>query len=133
MLNGFVFHHIGYATDSILLTSKFYISLGYNLTQTFHDSIQNVNIAFLKKDNFPIIELVERIDENSPVSKILDKNGVTPYHVCYAVEDMDEAIIDLRKNKFIQLFEPVSAAAINNKKICYFFNSNVGLIELLEK
>jgi methylmalonyl-CoA/ethylmalonyl-CoA epimerase len=39
----------------------------------------------------------------------------------------------LRKQRFIQLFNPVPAIALNNRKICYLFNKDVGLIELVEK
>ena len=64
--------------------------------------------------------------------KILEKRGVTTYHICYEVDDINSSVSELRKQKFVQLFKPVEAVALNNQKICYLFNKDVGLIELVE-
>ncbi|OQA94741.1 MAG: hypothetical protein BWY22_02363 [Bacteroidetes bacterium ADurb.Bin217] len=133
MFEKYEFHHIGYAVKSIEETAKFFLFLGYTITKTVIDPIQRVHIAFLLKEHTPCIELVQPIDDESPVVSILQKNGVTPYHICYEVEDINEAISEMRKQKFIPLFNPVPALAFDNRLICYFFNKNVGLIELLNK
>ena len=59
--------------------------------------------------------------------------GVTPYHICYEVDDIYLAVSDLKKKRFIPLFNPIEAVALGNRKICYLFNQAVGLIELLNK
>ncbi|NDP22089.1 MAG: VOC family protein [Paludibacter sp.] len=133
MLSNFSFHHVGYATKSIEKTSKVFQELGYTISDTSFDTLQHVKIALLKKKDSPQIELVEMIDETSPVSKILEKNGVTTYHVCYEVQDIELAIAELRKQKFVLLFNPVVAVALDNRLICYLFHKDVGLIELLQK
>ncbi len=127
------FHHIGYAVKSIEQTSSFYIKQGWSITEQIIDPIQNTKIAFLNKENFPLIELVAPIDEQSPVVKTLDKVGVSPYHICYSVKDIEQTISELRKEKFIALFRPVKAVALNNKRICYLYNASAGLIELVEE
>nr|WP_314779289.1 VOC family protein [uncultured Treponema sp.] len=81
----------------------------------------------------PMIELIEPIDETSPVYKILQKSGVTPYHICYEVENISDTITELKREKFIPLSKPVEAVAMSNKKVCFLFNKNIGLIELVEK
>ncbi|MCI1785955.1 MAG: VOC family protein [Bacteroidales bacterium] len=133
MLSYFKFHHIGIAVFDIDSTAKYYISAGYSKTNTVYDPVQNVYISFLTKDGMPKIELLAPKDETSPVNKILKKNGVMPYHFCYEVDEINQAIADLKKLHFVLINMPVRALAIENKKICFLFNKDVGLIELLEE
>jgi methylmalonyl-CoA/ethylmalonyl-CoA epimerase len=133
MLNSFHFHHIGYAVHDIMQTATCYLKADWQMSNIQIDVIQNTKIAFLSKDGTPLIELIAPVDENSPVVKTLNKTGVTPYHICYEVENIYEAITELRKQKYILLFNPVDAVALDNRKICYLYNKNVGLIEILNK
>ena len=133
MLASFHFHHIGIATDSIEKTAKYYLEVGYIMTEKAYDPVQDVNIVFLVKDGMPAIELLEPGSALSPVSKTFEKSGVSPYHMCYCVEDIEEAVKELKKKRFLPLFRPVQAVALGNKKICFLFNREVGLIELVEE
>lgn len=132
MLAEFKFHHIGVATNSITKTSEYYKKAGYNVVDTIYDPIQKVNISFVNKFNHPSIELIEPASELSPVANILKKSGVTPYHFCYEVENIYEAINKLKKDKFIPLSKPVTAVAIENGTVCFLFNKELGLVELLQ-
>ena len=132
MLNTLRFHHIGYAVNNIEITAKYYKEAGWNLSDIQIDKTQNARIAFLSKPDMPLIELIAAIDETSPIVKILEKAGVSTYHVCYETDDIQSAVGELRKQKYISLFNPVEAIALSNRKICYLYNKNVGLIELVE-
>ncbi len=132
MLPDFKFHHIGVATNNIDNTAQYYIKAGYKKTETVYDSVQNVNICFLEKKGMPTIELLEPVDEKSPVYKIIKNLGVTPYHCCYKVTNIDIAVSELRHKKYVVLFKPVEAIAMENHKICFLFNKEVGLIEIVE-
>ena len=127
------YHHTGVATKDIKLSAAFYVNIGYSQSEIVIDDIQNVRICFLSKINSPLIELVEPINDRSPVNKILEKNGNIPYHFCYEVDDLREAILEMKKLGFIKIINPVPAIAFNNRLICFLFNKDVGLIELLEK
>jgi len=133
MLNSFRFHHIGYAVNSIETTAEYYVRAGWFLSDIQIDETQNARIAFLSKTDMPLIELIAPVDENSPIVKTLEKNGVSTYHICYEVDDIDATVAELRKQKYIPLFNPIEAIALDNKKICYLYNKNVGLIEIVEK
>ncbi|WP_421943914.1 VOC family protein [Pedobacter sp.] len=133
MLKNSKFHHIGYVTDDITTTKEVYLIGGYDASETIIDHTQRVKICFLTKDYFPTIELVEPVDESSSVNKILKKSGVSPYHVCYEVDNIDKAFDELTEIGFIPLFRPVEALALNNRLICYFYKKEVGFIELVEK
>lgn len=137
------FHHVGIACYDIEKTSQFYVALGYSKTDTVYDPIQNVNICFLTETNLEneknigggnnCIELISPHDEKSPVNKNLQKNGVSPYHLCYSVKDIDTAIQELRSQCFIPVVKPVEAVAFGGKKVAFMFSKDVGLIELVEE
>jgi methylmalonyl-CoA/ethylmalonyl-CoA epimerase len=132
MINNFEFHHIGYAVYSINDTADLYKFLGFTSTDIVYDAVQNCRIAFLRKENLPLIELVEPVNEDSPVYNYLGKSGVTPYHICYEVKDIINAINELKKHKFRKLFDPVHAVALGNARIVYLYNAKFGLIELVD-
>ena len=133
MLPNAIFHHIGIAVESIEKTALFYTEAGYKMSDKIFDSKQNVNISFLKKSDSPLLELVEPVDETSPVRNILNKIGVSAYHFCYEVDNLEESIAQLRKKRFMLLVKPVEAIAFDNRKICFLYHKDTGLIELLEK
>jgi methylmalonyl-CoA/ethylmalonyl-CoA epimerase len=126
------FHHIGMACHSIDDTAQFYLSMGYQLSDTIFDPIQNVNIAFLNKENETCIELIEPCDDNSPVTSILKKNGTSPYHLCYKVDNIEVAINEMKLQKFIRIGRIALASAMENGKICFMYSRDKGLIELYE-
>ena len=132
MLDTMKFHHIGVAVKDIDKTAAVYVQGGYSQSVTTFDSIQNVNICWLTKEGMPTVELLAPVDETSPVCKTLEKNGVTPYHTCYIVENIEQAMAVLRKMKYVAVSKPEVAPAISNCKVCFLFNKNVGLIELVE-
>jgi len=134
MLSSFVFHHIGYVTGSIEKTSALYRSAGYRVSETTIDPIQQTKICFLSKEGSPDIELIEPVDENSSVNKVLKKNGGTaPYHVCYETDDVNRDFDALLALGYIPLFRPVEAAALDDKLICYFYKQEIGFIEIVNK
>lgn len=132
MLDTFRFHHIGIAVRDIDATAVLYVNGGYNRSESFEDKIQNVYICWLTKKGMPTIELLSPVDDKSPVNSTLDKMGVTPYHTCYEVDNMESSIKELRKLKYVLVSKPVEAVAIHGAKVCFLFNKNVGLIELVE-
>lgn len=132
MLSKLKFHHIGIATADITKTSQNYRELGFISTKVIFDIAQSVNICFLKKTGSPLIELVEPVNANSPVQKIIKKNGTTPYHICYQTSDIISTIQILRKLEYILIQKPTKAPAINNHNISFLFNKALGLIELVE-
>jgi methylmalonyl-CoA/ethylmalonyl-CoA epimerase len=132
MLDGLRFHHIGVAVFDIEATASVYERAGYKRSATIFDPVQNVNICWLTKDNAPIVELLAPVDEKSPINKTLEKNGVSPYHTCYVVESIDEAIVALRKQRYVMVSRPAEAVAFRGSRVCFLFNKDLGLIELVE-
>ena len=132
MENELRFHHIGIACHDIEATKPFYVALGYVASETIVDPIQNIKNCFLSKSSMPQIELLAPVDGNSPVVRTLETSGVTPYHICYEVDDIKAAIKELREQHFVRVSKPQPACAINNRRVCFLYNKDVGLIELVE-
>ena len=126
------FHHIGIAVKDINKTAEMYVLGGYVRSSVIFDTSQNVNICWLVKEGMPTMELLAPVVDTSPVCRILKNNGVIPYHICYVVPNIIEAVLELRKLKYLIVSNPVKAPAINNCKVAFLFNKNVGLIELVE-
>lgn len=132
MLKDFKFHHIGVAVKEIDATASVYEQGGYRRSASIFDSMQNVNICWLTKKGMPTVELLAPVNENSPVNKTLEKMGVSPYHCCYEVDNIEEAVAELKKQRYIMVSKPAEAVAFCGSRVCFLFNKNVGLIELVE-
>lgn len=132
MLDSFKFHHIGVAVKDLDDTASVYEQGGYKRSVSIFDPIQNVNICWLTKKGMPTVELLAPVDEKSPVNKTLEKVGVSPYHCCYVVDNLEDACAELRKQKYIMVSKPAEAVAFCGSRVCFLFNKNVGLIELVE-
>ena len=124
--------HIGYAVKDIEKSAALYVAVGWTLSEIYEEKVQHTKIAFLTKPGMTTIELVSPLEGDSPVDNILRTQGVSPYHICYVVEDIMQAVEDLYEEGFKPLFLPVESVAMENRKICYLYHLDVGYIELVE-
>lgn len=127
-----IFHHIGIAVRSIEETASVYERGGYRRSSSVFDPLQNVNICWLTKEGSPTVELLSSVDENSPIKKTLEKIGVSPYHCCYTVDSIDDSINALKEQRYLLVSKPAIAVAFQGSRVCFLYNKNVGLIELVE-
>lgn len=126
------FHHIGIACHDIVKTLTFYLGMGYVAAPVIDDPLQHVRVCFLEKPGAPRLELLEPLDDKSPVARTLATAGVTPYHMCYEVQDIAQAIGELRDQRFLLVCGPVPACAMEDRRVAFLFQKNTGLIELVE-
>lgn len=133
MNNELRFHHIGIACRDIDATKAFYEAQGYTASEIIDDLLQDVHICFLNNSEMPLIELLAPIGNKSPINRTLEVSGVTPYHICYEVDDIIEASKELKSQHFVQVSKPTPACAIDNKRVCFLYSKNNGLIELVER
>lgn len=127
-----ILEHIGYITDDIAKTAESFLLLGYEAGPIVDDETQRTRICFLKKQGETNVELVEPFADNKTMQKML-KRGVTPYHTCYVVDDIMKAYDDMLDHDFTPLFKPVAAPAFDSRLICYFWKSDIGFIELVNR
>lgn len=133
MTEGLMYHHIGIACNDMDATARQYEGIGYRRGPKIVDKLQNIEICFLEHDTMPRMELLCAVNENSPIVQILKKNGTSPYHICYTVENIDDAIKKLKKQRFIVVSKSKPACALDNHNVAFLYHQDVGLIELLEK
>lgn len=126
-------HHTGYITGNIDETAKAFEVLGYCKQPIYDDIIQKCFICFLKRsDDEPMVELVQPYNDNVQMQKMLKKKGVSPYHLCYEVDNVQALFDDLSlKEDWVAMFEPVQAVALGNRRITYFMNYELGFIEFV--
>lgn len=129
----YAINHIGYLTDDIAATAKQFEIFGHCADEVIHDDTQRTRICFLRKEGELVIELVEPYADNKTMQRMLAKGGVTPYHICFEVDDVEKEYQYLTDNDWLALFKPVAAPAFDNRKICYFWKREIGLIELVNK
>lgn len=127
-------HHTGYITGNITETAEAFEALGYVQQPVFDDTIQKCFICFLKREEGEVlIELVQPYENNKTMQKILAKRGVSPYHLCYEVENVQVIYNKLTETEgWLPMFGPVEAVAFENRKITYFMNYELGFIEFVE-
>ncbi len=126
--------HIGYLTDSIEETQKVFKEMGYTVGgKIINDDTQRTQICFLHKEGETPIELVQPYEDNRTMQKMLAKRGVGPYHICYAVDNVESAYNEMISQDWLPLFKPVAAPALGNRLICYFFKQEIGYIELVNQ
>lgn len=126
------FHHIGYAVNDIEKARKEFTDSGYHVTDTVIEPVQRVYVAYAKKEGSPTIELLQPLDDKSPIVKVLSKNGSAPYHICYAVPDIESAIRELRGRKYLPLSKPIPGRGLDDALMVFMFNKEIGLIQLVQ-
>ena len=132
MLSYFRFHHIGIACQNIERTVSI-VAGGYSRTETVVDPLQNVYVCLLKKDLQPFIELIAPVDEISPICRILQKTGgVSPYHICYIVPNVENALADLRGNRYMPISKP-KMSNVFGRPVCFLYHKDMGLIEIIQE
>lgn len=130
-MQAFKIHHIGYLVKKIAAAKQTFEALGYRLEQdTVYDPGRDVDICFLQKDGWRV-ELVSPVSEHSVVAGLLKKYKNCPYHICYEVEDYENASASLSAAGFLAIDTPAEAPAMENRKVAFFSSPAIGMVELL--
>ena len=92
-------HHIGIAVTSIDDTLQCLSGMfGSQKVSRFVAPIEHVEVCFVDIGGPILLELVQGVNEYSPVANILSEHGVVAYHICYQVEDLPAALQHLQAN-----------------------------------
>lgn len=128
------FHHFGLVVRDLQTSGRLLDNLlGYKLVSgPFDDPIQKVSVCFLSRgEGDPCIELVAPLGSDSPVGRMLKKDG-GPYHICYQVPDMRAAIAHLIDQGSFLLSGPTPAVAFEMKEIAWLMTGLKLLVELVQ-
>jgi methylmalonyl-CoA/ethylmalonyl-CoA epimerase len=126
--------HIGIAVKGIEQAGKFYTDiLGLEIDDIEHVSDQRVNVAFVPVADSEV-ELLESTDPDGPVAKYLDSRGEGVQHIAFRVEDIEEALREL-KEKGVRLIDQAPRKGAGGAKIAFIHpkETNGVLVELCER
>ncbi|MBQ7429958.1 MAG: VOC family protein [Butyrivibrio sp.] len=125
-------HHVGYLTKDLNKAQDEFLALGFVVEQEkAYDEHRKINISFIVNGNYRV-ELIEPVDDSSPMYPLLKRYKNTPYHICYEVYDLEASIAELSTKGYTVMQEPLEAPCIENKRVSFLINSNLGIIELVE-
>ena len=126
--------HLGIAVNSIDDGKNFWsevLGLEFEGAETVEE--QKVTAAF-----FPVgeseVELLESTAPDGPVAKFIEKKGQGFQHVAFRVENIDDALAEL-KAKDIQLIDQTPRIGAGGAKIAFIHPKATGgiLVELCER
>lgn len=123
--------HIGIAVRAIDEMLPFYRDLLGLDKHPLEDS-DGARIAGL--DAGPqLVELLEPLSTDSPISKFLERRGPGIHHICFAVPDLDDTLARCRR-KGIRLIDETPRMGAEGKRIAFLHPASTGgvLIELTE-
>ena len=126
--------HIGIAVKDINAANKTYKSLlGYEHYKTEEVVSEGVKTSFFKCGETKI-ELLEASRDDSPIAKFIAKKGEGVHHIAFAVNNIKEEIVRLKKEGFVVLNEEPKKGADNKWVVFLHPKSSHGvLIELCQE
>ena len=128
-------NHIAIATPNLDEATKTYVDiLGVKISDPLDQLKHGVRVVFIELPNTKI-ELLEPLGENSPIEKFLENNkkgGI--HHICFEVEDIDHAILRLKKDGATVLGDGKAKIGAHGKPVIFLHpkDFNGTLIELEE-
>ena len=128
-------NHIAIATPNLDKAIRTYKDiLGVKISAPLDQIEHGVKVVFIEIPNTKI-ELLEPLGENSPIENFLEKNkkgGI--HHVCFEVEDIDSAILRLKKDGATVLGDGKAKIGAHGKPVIFLHpkDFNGTLIELEE-
>ena len=127
--------HIGIATDDLEQATKFWSTLGLIQGRDDTNIEQGVNIRFFDtgSGDSPKIELLEPLDQDTPIGKFLENRGPGIQQLAFEVDDLNATIAHLIDADIRMIHEtPVDGA--HGTKIAFVHPSSTGgvLVELVQ-
>ena len=118
--------HVAIAVKSLDVSTKVYEDLGlkFNPEREVVES-QGVKTAFAHVDEHAHIELLEPLNENSPIHKYIEKNGEGIHHLCFKVPDVNKTCEELKAKGYRLIYDtPVPGA--NNCLVNFIHPKSTG-------
>lgn len=129
-------NHVGVAVPDIEAAKQTYRDLygvpESEITETKELAAQGVKFAFVNVANSQI-ELIEPLNEASPIANFLKKNPAGgQHHVCFEVADINQVVTEMEKRGATVLGKPRIGAHGTMIIFVHPKNSNGVLVELME-
>jgi len=130
MIESPVLDHIGIAVESIDAGLAIYRALGIEVEGVEEVVDQGVRVAFLPVGE-PRIELLEPLNDDSPIARFLDRRGPGLHHICLRVSNIRMAMAQLSDEGY-QLLSEEPMRGAHDCLVCFVHPKSAGgvLIEL---
>lgn len=126
-------HHIGYLVKNIDKATTEFTKLGYSIIkEKCYDDYRKVYITFLDNSGY-CVELISPANDDSVVSGLMAKYKNSPYHICYETDNLEACADELAASGFVAIDTATPAPAIGGKRVQFFMNRFMGMIEIVEK
>ncbi len=126
--------HIGVAGSNLEEALKIYTDvLGLKLHGTEVVEEQKVRVAFMPVGDTEI-ELLESTDPEGPIAKFIEKRGEGIQHIAFRVDDIEEALEQMRR-KGVRLIDEKPRYGAGGARIAFLHPKSTGgvLVELCER
>jgi methylmalonyl-CoA epimerase len=126
--------HIGIAVKNMQDAGKFYTDvLGLKIEDVEEVTEQKVRVAFIPITDSEV-ELLESTEPDGPVAKYIESRGEGVQHIAYRVENLEEALAEL-KAKGVRLIDKEPRKGAGGAKIAFIHpkETNGVLVELCER
>lgn len=126
--------HIGIAVKSLQATLPFYTDvLKLELKGIEEVESEGVKVAFLKVGETKI-ELLEPLNDESPIAKYIEKRGEGIHHIALGTDSIEERIEEI-KTKGIKMINEQAKTGAGGAKVAFMHPKSTGkvLYELCEK
>lgn len=129
------FHHVGFAVRSLADTQVALEALGANFLRETVDEERNLDFRFAEWGGV----LIELVSPHDPavfcvVTKMVEKQPCTPYHVCLEVSDLEYEIERLKGRQFRRMGQVLTTDIYGYESSGVFmYNKDVGVVELVER
>ncbi len=126
--------HIGIAVKNLEAANKLFAAL----LNVSHYKVEEVNAEKVSTSFFKVgeskIELLEATDPESPIAKFIEKKGEGIHHIAFEVENIQEAMKNMKDAGFMLLSDQPKQGA-DNKLICFLHpkSTNGVLVELCQE
>lgn len=125
--------HIGIAVNNLEAAVKMYQNL-FEVTPFHFEEIntQKVRVCFIKMGDQKL-ELIEALEEDSPIHKFIEKRGEGMHHIAYRVKDIYQEL-ETMESKGFRLIDHVPRLGALNKLIAFLHPKDTHgvLIELCQ-
>ena len=123
------FHHIGIAVKDINESVKSMKNLSIcHVSGRVYDGGQNATLQMYDIGGIKI-ELIE----GAVVKNVLGDDNFKIYHVCFTVDNINDAIDIAKKTGYVQITETKPAPLFDDRKVVFMLNNDKFMIEFLEE
>ena len=121
-------HHAGYIVHDAEDTSLFQEKL-HRIASVF-DPLQEATICLYRNQHDGLIELIQPLNEKSPVWNFLQKNGSRFHHHCYQGKrnEIEKYIAD---NQLTKIMGPLTAKIFDPSQVEFYIDKNSNITEFI--